>query len=728
MWARKPRARFAWVPALTRTRSGGGDRYAECVYFLPFPTEMYDDARVARWYRWPEPWRTRLRHGLQLPWAGETRPAPCDVRNYDSSRCDDIYREFSRLIGFAVEGPFPESALGSDVICVSPIGGVVKVNSAGVKKVRAVVDLTRSAVNAHLAALPVHLTSVDDVMADTRQGDFLGKVDMADYFFSYQVAACDRPYLGFRNPQDNRLYRYSRLPFGLRTSPYHACALMHTACGLIRQRFAARHPGLDFGVYDYVDDVLFRAESRALCAELMDVGRGVFKQLGLTLAEHKTEGPALALTFLGLRISTTDMTLSVDEERRGAIKREVRAFISDFKSERRSRAPRRAIARLAGRLSFAAKAVRSGRAHVRSLFNALYGTGACAHFDWDQEALHDRGLSGFATVSAEMWADLGWWERCFDVWNGVSFRSQVRADTFDVELYTDASSFGFGATRYCGGAGEAAAQPTERLAGRWSPRQAARSSNWRELNTILIAARSWAPLAWRGKRVRVSSDNTTSVAVIRRGTSAEPELLRIVRELHLLEAEHGFELCARHVSGDSMIEEGTDALSRAALREATSEWRVRRPVFSALEAACGVTYDIDAFASPRGGHLVDDFCDETRSAFDFDFTGRTAWFNPPHHLIGGALRHFLRCRERDPYTTAGTFLLPDWPTAPWYRLRRFFHCVRRLPAGTRLFERRDHLSGQWRGGFLSSWPCVVWHADRLPTARASHRPAAPFFD
>jgi len=668
-----------------------------------------------RWWRWPQRWASQLRNGLRLPWASEARPPRFDDGNYDSADDDQIHTEFDRLLGWALEGPFPESALGADIEVVSPIGGVVKETTTG-RKVRAVVDLTRSGVNPFLAQLPVALSSIDEVMTDAKHGDFMAKLDMSDYFFTYRVCEDDRRFLGVRHPRTGELYRYTRLPFGLRSSPFLACSLMHEACAIIRSRFTAAHPGVDFGCYDYVDDLLLRASDETHCAALVNVARRVFDQLGLIIAEHKTEEPTQTLTFLGLQLSTADMTLSVDSRRLQEITACTSDFVREFQRGRRSRAPRRAIARLAGKLSFAARAVRSGRAHLRSLFDALYGTGACSHFDWDAADLADRGLTGFATLGPAVWSDLAFWTDCLSSWNGVSFRSQV-GDTadFEAEFFTDASSYGYGASRRITGDDEGGAElPSERIAGIWEPHEASRSSNWRELRAILLAVRAWASRSWRGRRVLVNTDNTTAVSVISRGASATPELLQMVREIHCLEAEFSFELVARHISGDLMILHGTDGLSRGTVAASTSDWRIRRAAFDQLEEEVG-GHDVDAYAAADGGHLLPVFCTETASALERDFAGTCSWNNPPHYLIGAALRHFLECRARAPYSTAGSFLLPEWRSAAWWRLARYFRTAAKFEAGSLLFERRDPETGQWVGGFRTRWPVVLWRADRVPT-------------
>jgi len=625
-----------------------------------------------------------------LPWLNDSRPAPADLSNYPSSNCPEIFKEFARLDGYAIEGPFDEGS--AEVVVISPIGGVIKTTATGTK-VRAVIDMTASGVNAKLASPHVPLSSLDDVMRDMRRGDYLCKIDLADYFFHFRVHESERKYLGFRRPDDGKLYRFSRLPFGLRSSPWLACSLTRTAVDILKKRFAASvADGANFGVYDYVDDILLRCSTKEGCERLLAAARSVLGELGLIIAEHKTEGPAQCLTFLGLQIDSVQLSLTVDDQRLSEIKVCVQRFDSRYRRRRRSRAPRRELERLAGKLSFAARAVRSGRAHLRSLFDAA--------------ASVPRGR--VANIPSSLWDDLDWWRHCIAEWNGVSFRSATGDPTFDLEMYTDASGYGYGASRHCVGAVASAGLPSERIAGVWTPAESQRSSNWRELRTIVLAARAWGA-AWRGRRVRVSTDNSTSDAIIRSGTSTSPLLLGLLRELHHLEALHSFEMISRHVPGDDMIAQGTDGLSRGTVTPSTSDWRVTRTTYDEICQLVGGHHDVDAFASAGGGHLERAFFTEADSAFHRTWAGLNMWCNPQHALLGQALERALIQHGDAPQCTGATFLVPVWRTAHWWRLRRHFECIKEFPSRSHLFQKRAEPGGcRWLPPAPARWPHEVW--------------------
>jgi hypothetical protein len=63
-----------------------------------------------------------------------------------------------------------------------------------------------------------------------------------------------------------------------------------------------------------------------------------------------------------------------------------------------------------------------------------------------------------------------------------------------------------------------------------------------------------------GSEKFVSTDNNTSEA---KGTSTSPLLFELVLRLRQLEMDHDIILHAVHVSGERMIDQGTEGLSRA---------------------------------------------------------------------------------------------------------------------------------------------------------------------
>ena len=74
--------------------------------------------------------------------------------------------------------------------------------------------------------------------------------------------------------------------------------------------------------------------------------------------------------------------------------------------------------------------------------------------------------------------------------------------------------------------------------------------NVKEAMAVYLAVYRWAPL-WRNKRIIIQSDNKTTVAAIRRGTSQNPFLMSALRNLFWLSAQYNFHITSKYICGIS---------------------------------------------------------------------------------------------------------------------------------------------------------------------------------
>eukprot|EP00731_Ephydatia_muelleri_P032816 Em0024g360a len=117
-------------------------------------------------------------------------------------------------------------------------------------------------------------------------------------------------------------------------------------------------------------------------------------------------------------------------------------------------------------------------------------------------------------------------------WNGVAMFLDPEWTAADsLQLYTDASgSLGFGA--YFNSAW---------FRGDWQPHQhlPLRSIQWQELFAIVAAASTWGHL-WAGLRIHFRCDNLPIVQAWARQSAKHPDLMRLLRTLFLVAAQHSF--------------------------------------------------------------------------------------------------------------------------------------------------------------------------------------------
>ena len=217
----------------------------------------------------------------------------------------------------------------------------------------------------------------------------------------------------------------------------------------------------------------------------------------------------------------------------------------------RRKAPRREMASLVGELSFAANAIPAGRCFLKRMYDAIHEiesdkTGAAVDYD------RDVAVTGAATL------DIRWWEKCLEeadcarLWRTKSFALQ--------RCWSDASNYGFAE---CIAVEEAGEFPKMQFThGVWPDAVAGFSSNWHELATIVHSIRSRFEQV-RDTSIHYMTDNSTAVRAINTGTVGSVQLMKLSRELKLLQARGNIGIEAVHLPGSMMQLQGTDQASRS---------------------------------------------------------------------------------------------------------------------------------------------------------------------
>jgi hypothetical protein len=142
-------------------------------------------------------------------------------------------------------------------------------------------------------------------------------------------------------------------------------------------------------------------------------------------------------------------------------------------------------------------------------------------------------------------------------WNGVSLLYDDEWTSAPrIELWTDACNTGYGAY-YAG----------RWFAGRWSEEelQAATrdqriSMPFLEMRALVMAAGTWGHL-WRGKKITFNCDCQPVVQAMKDMRSRTTTQMHQIRSMHLLAAEHNFDLRVWHIVGETNVV--ADELSRA---------------------------------------------------------------------------------------------------------------------------------------------------------------------
>ena len=125
----------------------------------------------------------------------------------------------------------------------------------------------------------------------------------------------------------------------------------------------------------------------------------ICSQLGVPLAQEKTEGPTTSLTFLGYELDSVAIELRVPEVK-------LRKCASELKDWRiRRRASKRQLLSLIGRLEHCCNAIELGRPFLRRLIEKAHPV---------------KDLDSFVTLFQWEQDNLRWWNTLFEDWNGRS--------------------------------------------------------------------------------------------------------------------------------------------------------------------------------------------------------------------------------------------------------------------------------------------------------------------
>jgi hypothetical protein len=132
-----------------------------------------------------------------------------------------------------------------------------------------------------------------DIARQLGRGCLLAKMDIKKAYRMIPVHPDDRPLLGMQ--WQDQLYLDATLPFGLRSAPKIFTAVADAA------EWIARSAGIQW-VGHYLDDFLLAGRPNSTeCQLALEQLSDLFQQLGVPVAQDKTEGPSPVLTSWGSR-------------------------------------------------------------------------------------------------------------------------------------------------------------------------------------------------------------------------------------------------------------------------------------------------------------------------------------------------------------------------------------------------------------------------------------------
>lgn len=417
-------------------------------------------------------------------------------------------------------GPFPN--IPFDSYRINPIGVATGKHS---QKKRLIVDLSaphddpdnpslNELINKEEFSLQyVTIDHAVRIIKNLGAGSLLCKTDISDAFKLIPIHPSLWPFHGIK--WNGNYYFYTRLVFGSRSSPKIFDQLSIAVCWIAQYRYNITN------ILHLLDDFLTIDAPSFPAQKTMDRLLKVFRNLGIPIATHKTEGPTISLEYLGIVLDSKLMQARLPEEK--VIR--IRELLGEFKSK--PSCTKRELLSLLGHLNFASRVIPHGRSFVSYLISL---------------STKVRELHHHVKMTKECRLDIDMWHVFVERWNGVSFflHDNITLAT-DMHLFTDATDKAFG-----GLYGNKWFQDT--FPSDLANNKEKISMAFLELYPIVMACVLWGH-EWSRRRILFHCDNMSTVEIINRGRSKVNLIMKLMRKLTLQSALCNFTVHAEHIPG-----------------------------------------------------------------------------------------------------------------------------------------------------------------------------------
>lgn len=449
----------------------------------------------------------------------------------------------------------------------------------------------------------------------------MATIDLKDAYFLIKIHKESRKYLRFFF--EGKIFEFKVLPFGLSTAPYVFSKICKPIAKLLRSA--------GFLSTVYLDDWLLFGYFRSECLTNIDLTKRLLVSLGFIINEEKSVlSPSTRCKFLGMIIDSHKFQISLPTDKRLRIKAQLERF------SKLKRCQIRSFAQLLGLLVSSCPAIEYGWLHTKEMERCKY-LNLKGHDDYNT----------FMNLPESLQPDFDWWKSKID-----SSVHRIRTDVYQVEIFSDASTTGWG----CACEGKSASGP-------WSNNERERHINYLELLAAFIALKIFAKKFFNCQ-ILLRVDNSTAVAYINKmGGIQFPHLTKITRDLwEWCESKRLFVFASYIKSRDNTIADYESRRTHPDIEWELSDW-----AFDSLTNTFGYP-DIDLFAS-RINNKCATYISWHRDPDAFAIDAFTvSWSNfdfyafPPVSVILKTLRKIITDRAQ------GIMVVPFWPTQPWYPL------------------------------------------------------------
>ena len=171
-----------------------------------------------------------------------------------------------------------------------------------------------------------HFDDAVDIVRELGARSRMAKIDIKHAFRICPVKTAQWPLLCYT--WLDAFFVDTRLPFGLRSSPYIFNTLADLLMWILVYVAGIRH------CIHYLDDYFSAASTEDQCKQDMQTMSSTFMELGVSLAPEKITGPTRQITYLGIQIDTEHMTISLPTEKYNKLMAQLRTWVGEINAKK----------------------------------------------------------------------------------------------------------------------------------------------------------------------------------------------------------------------------------------------------------------------------------------------------------------------------------------------------------------------------------------------------------
>ena len=345
-------------------------------------------------------------------------PLPAECENYISAT-DGLVRDRveSQILNEIAHDHY--EIVDKRPTIISALGAIPKPNS---DDVRIIHDCSRpmgGSVNDMATKYSVKYQTIEEAVSLSSPNCYYSKIDLKSAYRSVKIHPSNFDITGIKwhfQGEDKPKYLIDkRLPFGARKSP----AIFHRLTQAVRRMMARR--GFH-NIVVYLDDFFIIDKCKENCLLAMNTLLGLLRTLGFWINWSKVVDPCQNIVFLGINFNSVNFDLTLPDSKVG----ETLDLLQWFRDK--TRASKKQLQRLAGKLNWASRVIRGGRTYLRRVLN-----------------LQNSIKLPYQKVklNVEFHKDIAWWLDFMSLFNGVPMNKRFSVGQVHVDACNTAAGIAF---------------------------------------------------------------------------------------------------------------------------------------------------------------------------------------------------------------------------------------------------------------------------------------------